>query len=78
MPSAAADHGITDVFDPVANLAGGATHLRAQIDRFVELPLALAAYNAGATTVNRYGGIPPYRETQDYVRGVLQAFCPVD
>jgi len=78
MPSAAADHGITDVFDPAANLAGGATHLRAQLDRFVELPLALAAYNAGATTVKRYGGIPPYRETQQYVRNVLRAFCPVD
>jgi soluble lytic murein transglycosylase-like protein len=77
MPSAAADHGVADVFDPAANLAGGASHLRAQIDRFGEIQLALAAYNAGATTVKRHGGVPPYKETQDYVRRVLESFCPM-
>jgi soluble lytic murein transglycosylase-like protein len=77
MPSAAADHGVTDVFDPAANLGGGAAHLKMQLDRFESLPLALAAYNAGATVVKRYGGIPPYRETQDYVRKVMNDFCPV-
>jgi len=75
MPSAAADHGVADAFDPAANLAGGAAHLRLQLDRFRDLPLALAAYNAGATTVSRYGGMPPYRETRDYVTKIIKSFC---
>jgi len=76
MPAAAADHRVTDVFDPEQNLRGGADHLRSLLDRFKELPLALAAYNAGATTVERYEGIPPYRETRGYVRRILEGFCP--
>ncbi|HPA81575.1 MAG TPA: lytic transglycosylase domain-containing protein [Thermoanaerobaculales bacterium] len=76
MPAAAADHGIEDVFDPDENLRGGAGHLRLMLDRFATLPLALAAYNAGAATVERYEGVPPYRETRDYVRRILAAFCP--
>ena len=76
MPSAAAEHEIRDVFDPVENLHGGAQHLRNMLDRFASLPLALAAYNAGATTVERYDGIPPYKETRNYVRRVLAIFCP--
>jgi hypothetical protein len=75
MPAAAADHGVDDVFDPAENLRGGAEHLRAMLDRFSSLSLALAAYNAGATTVERYDGIPPYKETRDYVRRVLGRFC---
>jgi soluble lytic murein transglycosylase-like protein len=78
MPAAAAEHKVRDVFDPVENLRGGAEHLRTMLDRFETLPLALAAYNAGATTVERYEGIPPYRETRDYVRRVLAIFCPDD
>ena len=76
MPAAAADHGVLDVFEPADNLRGGAEHLRTMLDRFESLPLALAAYNAGATTVERYKGIPPYKETRDYVRRVLALFCP--
>ena len=76
MPAAAADHGVDDVFDPTENLRGGAEHLRAMLDRFSSLSLALAAYNAGATTVERYDGIPPYKETHSYVRKVLERFCP--
>jgi hypothetical protein len=76
MPAAAAEHEVRDVFDPAENLRGGAEHLRIMLDRFESLPLALAAYNAGATTVTRYKGIPPYKETQDYVRRVLALFCP--
>jgi len=76
MPAAAADHGVDDVFDPTENLRGGTEHLRTMLDRFESLPLALAAYNAGATTVERYDGIPPYKETRDYVRKVLALFCP--
>jgi len=58
------------------NLRGGANHLRRMLDRFEALPLALAAYNAGAATVERYDGIPPYRETRGYVRRILERFCP--
>jgi hypothetical protein len=76
MPAAAADHHVTDVFDPADNLRGGAAHLRVMLDRFESLPLALAAYNAGAATVERANGIPPYKETRDYVRKVLALFCP--
>jgi soluble lytic murein transglycosylase-like protein len=76
MPAAAAEHEVHDVSDPAENLRGGAEHLRIMLDRFESLPLALAAYNSGATTVTRYKGIPPYKETRDYVRRVLALFCP--
>jgi hypothetical protein len=76
MPAAVADHRVEDVFDPAENLRGGAAHLRVMLDRFESLPLALAAYNAGAATVERANGIPPYKETRDYVRKVLDLFCP--
>ncbi len=75
MPSAAADHKVHNVFDPAENLRGGATHLRLLLDRFESLPLALAAYNAGAATVDRYGDVPPYRETQGFLRRILGEFC---
>jgi soluble lytic murein transglycosylase-like protein len=76
MPAAAAEHEVRDVFDPVENLRGGAEHLRLMLERFESVPLALAAYNAGASTVERYDGIPPYKETREYVRRVLALFCP--
>ncbi len=75
MPSAAADHKVNDVFDPAENLRGGATHLRMLLDRFESLDLALAAYNAGAATVDRYGDVPPYRETRGFLRRILEEFC---
>ncbi len=76
MPAAAADHDVSNAFDPDENLRGGSKHLRAMLDRFESLSLALAAYNAGAATVDRYQGIPPYKETRQYVRRVLKTFCP--
>jgi len=76
MPAAAADRGVANVLDPEENLRGGAAHLRIMLERFESLPLALAAYNAGATTVDRYAGVPPYAETRSYVRKVLELFCP--
>jgi len=59
---------VTDPFDPRQNIIGGSRYLRYQLDEFGELDLALAAYNAGPEVVRRYKGIPPYRETQEYVR----------
>jgi len=76
MPAAAADREVGDVLDPAENLRGGTAHLRIMLDRFDSLTLALAAYNAGATTVDRYAGVPPYAETRNYVRRVLELFCP--
>ncbi len=70
MPGTAAELGVsaTDLAD---NIRGGAIYLRRQIDRFGSVPLALAAYNAGPGAVMRYRGIPPYRETQDYVTKIM-------
>jgi len=71
MPDTARLLGVADPYDPVQNLRGGTRYLRQQIDRFANLSLALAAYNAGPTAVARFDGVPPYRETRDYVRRVL-------
>ena len=76
MPVTAADEHVRDVWDPVENLRAGAHFLRKLLDRFGSLPLALAAYNSGAATVTRAGGIPPYRETRQFIRHVLAIFCP--
>jgi len=76
MPETAADLGVTDALDPVQNLQGGMRHLRRLIDRFAgDLTLALAAYNAGEEAVARHKGVPPYPETQAYVRK-LRALYP--
>lgn len=72
MPGTAAMLGVNPR-DPRQNLDGGARYLRAQYDRFRTWRLALAAYNAGPEAVREYGGVPPYRETQNYVRVVLGA-----
>ena len=70
MPSTARQYALTDPYDPKANLDAGIRHLKSLLDRF-DVPLALAAYNAGEATVRRYGGIPPYRETRSYVSRIL-------
>ena len=71
MPETQAYLGVGDPFDAEANVAAGSDYLRQQLDRFGSLELALAAYNAGPGTVIRYGGIPPFPETQAYVDRVL-------
>jgi len=78
MPATAADRDVTNIFDPAQNLEAGAGYLRAMLDRFDSLTLALAAYNAGPATVEQYRGVPPYRETRDYVRKVTKWFCGND
>jgi soluble lytic murein transglycosylase-like protein len=71
MPGTAAGLGVTNVLDPAQSLDGGAKYLRAQLDAFGgDVARALAAYNAGPGAVTRYGGVPPYAETQNYVRAV--------
>ncbi|MGX5657881.1 NlpC/P60 family protein [Geodermatophilus nigrescens] len=72
MPATAAGLGVTAT-DPASSIDGAARYLRQLTDRFGSTDLALAAYNAGPGTVSRYGGIPPYAETQSYVRKVTSA-----
>jgi hypothetical protein len=78
MPGTASMLGVRDSFDPRQNIDGGVRHLRGLIDRFgSDLKLALAAYNAGEQAVMNHGGVPPYRETRDYVTRILGLFAPV-
>ena len=73
MPSVAQQYAVSDPFDPAENLDAGLRHLRGLLDRFKnDVGTALAAYNAGLFAVVKYGGIPPYRETQDYVTRILK------
>jgi soluble lytic murein transglycosylase-like protein len=73
MPETARQYAVADPYEPESNIEGGIRHLRSLLDRF-ELPLALAAYNAGEAAVRRFGGIPPYPETREYVARVLRNF----
>jgi soluble lytic murein transglycosylase-like protein len=75
MPETARRYAVADPYEPRSNIEAGIKHLRSLLDRF-ELPLALAAYNAGEGAVLRFGGIPPYPETQNYVRRVLSSILP--
>ena len=71
MPDTARALGVKDATDPYENIMAGAKLLRDKIREFGSVPLALAAYNAGSGAVRKYGGIPPYQETQKYVKNVL-------
>jgi soluble lytic murein transglycosylase-like protein len=70
MPATAREYRARNAFDPAANIEAGTRYLKKLLGRF-DLPLALAAYNAGEAAVLKYGGIPPFPETQDYVAKVL-------
>jgi len=71
MPDTARQYGVRNSYDPKANLEAGIRHLKDLMSR-LELPLALGAYNAGEATIKRFGGLPPYAETQNYVRSILR------
>ncbi len=71
MPATQAELQIVDVFDPVSNIEGGTQYLSRLLEQFDQsVELAAAAYNAGPGAVREYGGIPPYKETREYVRRV--------
>jgi soluble lytic murein transglycosylase-like protein len=75
MPATASQLGVEDSFQPDENLRGGSAYLDALLTKYHDnLALALAAYNAGPLAVDRYHGIPPYRETQAYVARVIHEF----
>lgn len=70
MDSTASEVGVSDTLNPRLNIRGGSRYLRRMLDRFGDLELALAAYNAGPGNVDRYGGVPPFPETQAYIERV--------
>jgi soluble lytic murein transglycosylase len=74
MPKTARGLGVSDPYSPRDNVLGGARYLREMLDRYGDTSRALAAYNAGPTAVDRHRGVPPYRETQQYVSRVLHYY----
>jgi soluble lytic murein transglycosylase-like protein len=75
MPSTVREYQVRNPFEPKANIEGGIRHLRSLIDQF-GVEMALAAYNAGEGAVRKFKGIPPYRETRDYVARILSLAGP--
>lgn len=76
MPATAQAVGVRDPYDPAQNVAGGTRYLRGLLDRFNgDVRLAVAAYNAGPNAVEKYGDVPPYAETQNYVANVLGSYA---
>ena len=75
MGETAREMGVQNIFDPTQNVTGGTRYLKQLLYRYDnDLELSLAAYNAGPTAVDRYQGVPPYKETQEYVNRVLNMF----
>ncbi|HKS67183.1 MAG TPA: lytic transglycosylase domain-containing protein [Candidatus Acidoferrales bacterium] len=74
LPETAARYSVVNIFDPAQNIDAGTRYLKTLLDQYGgNLSLALAAYNAGPETVQRYGGVPPFAETQHYVRRITSA-----
>ena len=71
MPSTAKGLGVRNPFDAEQNIAGGTKYLKNLINKYDSVKLGLAAYNAGSGAVEKYGGVPPYKETQNYVKNIL-------
>ena len=75
MPNTAKGLGVTNAYDPEQNIEGGVKYLKSMLNRFNnDHKLALAAYNAGPGAVQKYGDVPPYRETQNYVKNILASY----
>jgi soluble lytic murein transglycosylase-like protein len=75
MPGTAVRFGVTNIFDPQQNIEGGSRYLKFLLDRFDgDLSLTLAGYNAGEGAVDKYDGVPPYNETQNYVKIISQRY----
>jgi soluble lytic murein transglycosylase-like protein len=75
MPGTASTYGVADAFEPSQNVDGGCAYLHDLLARYRgDLTLALAAYNAGPGAVDKYGGVPPFAETQSYVRNVTALY----
>jgi len=71
MPQTANTLGVKSALDPMQNIQGGTQYLKTLLNKYHDVPKALAAYNAGPGAVDKYGGIPPYTETQNYVSKIM-------